>query len=319
MTKVKTTTELLLPSASVTSVSLELDANITDEQYLEVGKKLALIETANQWWIGDWLNANRKEWGDLKTLCKEVGLKYGSASAYASVCDRAKKSSRCLELSFGHHEIVAVMEPPDQEKWLGMALDGEDGKKWTTGKLRAEIRRSRGNSADSLQGMYRVVYADPPWDYGNRGLDQYGHADRHYTSMTIDELCAMNVQGHVTDDAVLFLWVTSPLLDECWPIIEAWGFEYKTSFVWDKVRHNHGHYNSVRHEFLLICTRGSCTPEVSKLFDSVVSVERSSEHSEKPQEFYDIIETLYPSGNRIELFARKRRQGWASWGNEAHG
>ena len=110
--------------------------------------------------------------------------------------------------------------------------------------------------------------------------------------------------------------MTSPLLDECWPVIESWGFEYKTSFVWDKVKHNVGHYNSVRHEFLLICTRGSCIPEGGKLFDSVVQVERTDKHSEKPQEFYDIIETLYPSGNRIELFARKDRHGWTSWGNE---
>lgn len=116
-------------------------------------------------------------------------------------------------------------------------------------------------------------------------------------------------------DAVLFLWVTSPLLFDCLPIIKAWGFDYKSSFVWDKIKHNMGHYNSVRHEFLLICTRGSCTPDNPKLFDSVQSIERGT-HSTKPEEFRTIIETLYPHGNRLELFARRSATGWQSYGNQ---
>jgi DNA (cytosine-5)-methyltransferase 1 len=77
-----------------------------------------------------------------------------------------------------------------------------------------------------------------------------------------------------------------------------------------------GHYNSVRHELLLVCTKGSCTPDVSKLFDSVVSIERSETHSEKPEFFREIIDTLYPYGKRIELFARKSADGWERWGNQ---
>ena len=134
--------------------------------------------------------------------------------------------------------------------------------------------------------------------------------------MSIKELCALDIRGVVEDNAVLFLWVTSPLLEECFPVVKAWGFKYKTSFVWDKVKHNFGHYNSVRHEFLLVCVRGSFTPENNKLFDSVVQVERTKEHSEKPEEFRNIIETLYPSANKIELFARKKIKGWSIWGNE---
>ena len=79
--------------------------------------------------------------------------------------------------------------------------------------------------------------------------------------------------------------------------------------------HNMGHYNSVRHEFLLVCTRGSCTPDNVQLFDSVQSIERT-EHSKKPEAFRKIIETLYTNGSRIELFAREKHDGWQSWGNE---
>lgn len=163
---------------------------------------------------------------------------------------------------------------------------------------------------------YRVIYADPPWKYGNQGLDDYGHAERHYPAMSIPELCALDVRSLTDDNAVLFMWVTSPLLAECFDVIKAWGFTYKTSFVWDKVRHNFGHYNSVRHELLLVCTRGSCLPDVQQLFDSVVTEERT-EHSVKPETFRTIIDTIYPNGKRIELFARCAADGWDRWGNES--
>lgn len=166
------------------------------------------------------------------------------------------------------------------------------------------------------EGEYDVIYADPPWRYNDKcedGAIQSGGAEKHYPTMSIQELCDMEVPA--ADNAVLFLWVTSPLLEECFAVIKAWRFKYKASFVWDKVKHNMGHYNSVRHEFLLICTKGSKTPEHVKLFDSVQSIERTK-HSTKPEEFRDIIETLYPSGKKLELFARKTTDGWTTYGNE---
>jgi len=115
---------------------------------------------------------------------------------------------------------------------------------------------------------------------------------------------------------VLFMWVTSPLLEESFQVIRAWGFEYKTSMVWDKVAHNVGNYVSVRHEFLLIATRGTA-PKVPRLVDSVYEEERT-EHSRKPAYFRQLIDELYPEGKRVELFARgSLPDGWDAWGNEA--
>lgn len=165
---------------------------------------------------------------------------------------------------------------------------------------------------------YRVIYADPPWKYGDQLTENYGAVKYHYPAMSIKELCDMPVADLCERDAVLFLWVTSPLLYEAAPIIKAWGFTYKTSFVWDKVKHNMGHYNSVRHEFLLICTRGSCTPDNRKLHDSVQTIERAK-HSEKPEKFREIIEELYPYGKRLELFARREADGWDAHGNQIGG
>ena len=172
-------------------------------------------------------------------------------------------------------------------------------------------------------GKYNLLYADPPWKYGDTLVEGYGSVERHFTPMTTQELCELDIKNIVADNAVLFLWVTSPLLEDCFSVIKAWGFKYKASFVWDKIKHNWGHYNSVRHEFLLICIKGTFLPQNKELHDSVISIERSEKHSEKPEYFRDeIIEKMYPRGKWIELFARydkeKReeleKRGWTLWG-----
>lgn len=167
----------------------------------------------------------------------------------------------------------------------------------------------------STDKKYRVIYADPPWSYNDKQDTAYlGGAVKHYPTMPLDDICSIPVPA--AKEAVLFLWTTSPMLEDSFKVINAWGFKYKSSFIWDKVLHAMGHYNSVRHEFLLIATRGSCTPDVPKLIDSVVSIERT-EHSRKPKEFRDIIDTLYPIGDRLEMFAREAPDGWDVWGNMA--
>lgn len=162
---------------------------------------------------------------------------------------------------------------------------------------------------------YRVIYADPPWMYGNTMPEYFNEQADHYPLMPMTELMALPVATLAEPDAVLFLWVTSPILADAFPLISAWDFTYKSSFIWDKQKHNMGHYNSVRHELLLVCTRGSCQPDTRRLFDSVVSEPRGA-HSRKPVTFRTIIDTLYPHGKRIELFARERVPGWDVFGNE---
>jgi len=175
------------------------------------------------------------------------------------------------------------------------------------------------NNIDEIKKQYDVIYADPAWGYADRGetkqIDGYGTASGKYKIMGLEEIKKMNVKKLRKINAILFLWVTSPYLEMSFEVIKEWGFKYKSSFVWDKIKHNMGFYNSVRHEFLLICTHGNITPWNKKLFDSVYSEERT-EHSKKPDYFYNIIETLYPNAEYIELFARNNRDNWDSWGNE---
>jgi N6-adenosine-specific RNA methylase IME4 len=187
--------------------------------------------------------------------------------------------------------------------------------------IQLEIRREQHQNGpqEPLGGKYRVLYVDPPWKYrsSGQGLDYYGPAERHYPCMSIDEMCALPIQDITEANAVMFIWVTSPMLEDSFRVINAWGFKYKASYIWDKIGHNYGHYNSVRHEFLLVCTKGSCLPDESALYDSVQSHHKSRKHSEKPEEFRKIIDNLYTWGNKIELFARKEVNGWEAWGNES--
>lgn len=228
---------------------------------------------------------------------------------------KAKEAIRQTETPKRDALKLARMQPEEQDKLAEKLSSGE-------AKSLVDARRLvvKENMVEpeplSTDIKYRVVYADPPWSYGNRLVEGYGAAENHYPVMSIEELCDLPVDDMTEDNAVLFLWTTSPLLKESFEVIEAWGFEYKTSFVWDKVRHNMGHYNSVRHEFLLVCTKGECMPDVQKLFDSVVVQERSKTHSEKPEIFREMIDTLYTRGKKIELFARKTVDGWETWGNQ---
>lgn len=108
---------------------------------------------------------------------------------------------------------------------------------------------------------YKIIYADPPWSYGEPHPIIAG-IENHYPTMSIPQLCAMgpDLKKVVADDALLAIWTTSPHLQLCFEVVKAWGFEYKTTLVWHKVKHNVGYYGSNRAEFLLLCTKGSCTP-----------------------------------------------------------
>jgi N6-adenosine-specific RNA methylase IME4 len=217
------------------------------------------------------------------------------------------------------HRWQTIAKMPEQEFEARIAERKDAEEKLTTAGIYREARAIA--QADHVKdikppsGKYQIIYADPPWQY-QFGFDIHGAAQRHYNTMSIDDLCRLPIKDLADDNAVLFLWVTSPKLADCFAVIDAWGFVYKTSFVWDKVKHVMGHYNSVRHEFLLICTRGSYPKQSNTLIDSVVTIERTDEHSEKPERFRKIIDEMYPAGTRIELFARKRVDGWDTWGSD---
>jgi N6-adenosine-specific RNA methylase IME4/transposase-like protein len=162
-------------------------------------------------------------------------------------------------------------------------------------------------------GPFPVILADPPWRY--EFIESASRAiENHYPTMSLDEICDLEVPA--ADDCVLFLWVTPPKVAEGIQVLDAWGFNFRTSMVWVKDKIGMGKYVRQQHEWLMIAKRGNFPlPDPEDRPASVIEAPRGA-HSEKPEEIHKIIERMYPFLDRCELFARKPRDGWASWGNE---
>ena len=134
--------------------------------------------------------------------------------------------------------------------------------------------------------------------------------------MSLDEIMSLPVKDIAADDAILFLWVTTPMLEKGLKVLNAWGFDYRTSMVWVKPSIGPGQWVRQRHEYLLIGVRGDIpTPQGEDKPDSVIEAPRE-EHSKKPELVYDIIERMYPELPKVELFSRCKRENWTAWGNE---
>lgn len=173
-----------------------------------------------------------------------------------------------------------------------------------------------GNVPLDLEIAVPVLYADPPWQYEHVKTDSRA-IENQYPTMTLNAICALQVSRSATDDAVLFLWATSPKLAEAMSVIAAWGFNYRTCMVWVKDKIGMGYYARQQHELLLIATRGDLpVPLPAHRPASVVTAPRGK-HSEKPDVFYELIERMYPEFQRRELFARQHRAGWLTWGNQS--
>lgn len=175
---------------------------------------------------------------------------------------------------------------------------------------------NEGNRPLDGLGPYPVIYADPPWQY-DHPISDSRRIENQYPTMAIDDICALPVSKITTDDAILFLWVSTPMLEKGLRVLNEWGFSYRTSMVWVKPSIGPGQWVRQRHELLLIGVRGNIpTPQGENKPDSVIEAPRE-EHSKKPDRVYEIIEQMYPELQKVELFSRQPRHGWAAWGNQA--
>lgn len=230
-----------------------------------------------------------------------------SVSAAADIADRPREVQAEI-VAKGEREILAAAKAIRAEKAATSRAVRLDNL--------AEI--SRGNRDLATDVKYPIIYADPPWRYENPPIGATSRAiENHYPTMTLAEICALPVGELATDDALLYLWATAPKLAECFEVIRAWGFEYRTNMVWDKEKIGMGYHARNQHELLLICKRGNIPPPAAGTQPSSVYREPRGAHSAKPTFFHEMIEAAYPQLPRIELFCRSPRDGWAVWGNQS--
>ena len=167
---------------------------------------------------------------------------------------------------------------------------------------------------------YSVILADPPWHYHVYTKKEAGRsAESHYPTMNIEDIKALPVADIADKDCALFLWVTFPCLPEGLEVIKAWGFTYKTvAFVWvkqnkkkDSLFWGMGYWTRCNVEMCILATKGR-----PKRVSAGVVVSRIEEHSRKPTEVHRRINQLMGSVPKIELFARRKTEGFDVWGNE---
>lgn len=172
---------------------------------------------------------------------------------------------------------------------------------------------------------YRTIVADPPWSYRNdRGTLTGSKRGRtstiaagNYPVMGRDAIAALPVEQQAEEASHIYLWVTTPLMFEVDPvgILRGWGFGYVTTLTWVKTGapgmgfHFRGHT-----EHCLFGSRGGLKIPSERRRSNVITAPRR-EHSAKPDAFYDLVEQVSP-GPYLEMFARRNRLGWDTWGNE---
>lgn len=177
---------------------------------------------------------------------------------------------------------------------------------------------------DKVSGQYSTILADPPWQFQNRTGKVAPEHRRllRYPTMELKEIMELPVSRLAAAKSHLYLWVPNALLQEGLKVMEAWGFTYRSNVVWYKVRKDGGpdgrgvgfYFRNVT-ELILFGIRGSMRTLAPGRRQVNILATRKREHSRKPDEIYDIIESCSP-GPYLEVFARFPRRGWIQWGNE---
>lgn len=197
-------------------------------------------------------------------------------------------------------------------------------------------RRLKQNTLPSLypklpNKKFDIIYADPPWDYNgkmqfdksSKSVEQIDLSKKifissaafKYPTLKTSEMMKIPIQEIAKDDCLLFMWTTNPHLSQAVELGQVWGFEYKTvAFIWDKMNHNPGQYTLSNCELCLVFKHGRIPrPRGARNVQQLVRSPRKA-HSEKPVEVIQAIEKMFPTQERIELFARKKTKGWSVWG-----
>lgn len=305
--------------------ALRIPEGISFDDWEDIGAKLKASLVGHQWWIGDWLRFGGHKWGDkYEAAAAVLGMKPQTLRKYKQIAEAFPEfGMRIPNCSFNHHQIAASLPPKRRARVLQAAA----GDGWSAARLRSEIQHAKprlaappvdddcktAESLFDLCGMkFGTVYADPPWQYGNQATR--ASTDDHYGTMTVDDLCLMPVADLAADDAHLHLWTTNGFLPDAFRVISAWGFEYRSCFVWVKPQMGIGNYWRVSHEFLLLGIRGDAKRFNSRSLKSWGEFKRRR-HSAKPEQVREMIEQASP-GPYLEMFGRSPAPGWTVMGNQ---
>lgn len=287
---------------------------------LEVEKRLATEARQQQGRRTDLLQRIAKRFLPFHAA-EEAGKLVGTNRTYVVTAKQVEKSApellepvRSGKLSIPEARQLSRL-PTEQRKSVQKLVEQGDAKNVKDGmrKVRLADQVQAIEKMELPKGKYHVLVADPPWPYTKRGADTTHRGTIPYPSMTIDDIKALDVASLAHEDCILWLWTTNAFMAEAYQVAERWGFDVKTILTWAKDRMGLGDWLRGQTEHCLLAVKGR--PVVTLSNQTTILHGRVGEHSQKPEEFYRLVESLCP-GSKCELFSRQRRDGWQSFGSE---
>lgn len=294
------------------------------------GESLELVNEAQEIRI----RAERRAGDLLKAMEKNKGTRLGGNKSLPPDSKAKLSDVGVTKSQSSRWQAQASVPEKEFEKWAGETrAKGQElsanalrkvAKERTRKERITEIKaRSRKEPAEGLLSsledgakQFRCVYLDPPWDYEDETSS--GAAKGHYPTMSPEKLAALPVGALAHKEGAHFwIWTTWPKIRDKIPheVISAWGLEWVGEIVWNKMKIGTGRWLRSQTEVLILAAKGK-SPLLRADQGNYFEIERTAKHSQKPEEFRKLIETLSP-GPRVELFAREAADGWMRWGLEA--
>ena len=221
---------------------------------------------------------------------KAAGVGHATMAKIAEVCRAAKAEPE------KYQPLVTEMDRTRRVNGVHRKL-----------KVAREVERIRDEPFKPPDGKYRVIVVDPPWRYDSGYTDPSKRGTVSYADMPIEDICAMPISDWAHENCILWLWTTNAFMREAFQCLEAWGFEQKTILTWVKHKMGMGDWLRGKTEHCLLAVRGK--PTVSLTNQTTALEVPAGRHSEKPSEFYGLVEEICP-GSKLDVFARQRREGW---------
>src|SRR3990167_1831438 len=309
--------DILVSGFVLHKYGIEASGEPTFEQWLECGDFVKKVNSANHFWIGDWINYGEHKWGEIYSQAlDETDFEYQTLRNDKWVANEIPLSWRQDNLRYSHALIIASLPQKEKEYWCNKLKD----EKLTVDELKEQIKEKRKKELPEPKtpvGKYQTIIIDPPWPAEYMHLKMRPHQVlMEYPTMTVEEIKNYKVVKDIADDNCnLFIWTTHKFLPDTFEILKEWGFDYHVCLTWDKTNGRSLFGFNRRTEFCLYAHKGKITVNQRGKFIDTIFVEKLREHSRKPDIFYQIIKNNTPEP-RIDVFSREKRDGFDQWGNE---
>lgn len=253
------------------------------------------------------ISAKREPIETRKELSKVASVSHDTISKVKKIQEKAPEEVKA-KLATGEVSINAAYKE----------IKKEEKKEERDKKIQEVKQKIETENLTTLDKKYHVIAIDPPWAYNEKGgfsSDDYDAQNNRgavdYPTMTVEQIKKIEIPS--AEDSVLFLWTTHAFLRDSFDIMKEWGFEYKATIVWDKVKMGMGRNVRMQVEFCLLGIKGK--PIIQGSSERDIITEPRREHSRKPEAFYEMVERMC-IGNKLDYFSRQTRKNWEHYGAE---